>query len=57
MEKQTIKYPFRVAIEGNVGAGKSTLMKYFEYFNEVDLNLVSVHLFLFLQKKFLKNNT
>ncbi|VVC37879.1 Hypothetical protein CINCED_3A006053 [Cinara cedri] len=37
--KNHIKRPFRVAIEGNVGAGKSTLIKYFENFNEVELNL------------------
>lgn len=35
------KKPFRVAIEGNVGSGKSTLIKYFENFNDVEANPVS----------------
>lgn len=38
MKKQIIKKPFRVAVEGNVGSGKSTLIKYFEKFNEVETN-------------------
>lgn len=45
MKQQIIKKPFRVAIEGNVGAGKSTLINYFENFNEVEINPVSIHLF------------
>lgn len=40
MNKQIIKKPFRVAIEGNVGSGKSTLIKYFESFKEVEANPV-----------------
>jgi len=39
---QVIKKPFRVAIEGNVGSGKSTLIKYFENFKEVETNAVSL---------------
>lgn len=39
---QVIKKPFRVAIEGNVGSGKSTLIKYFEKFKEVETNAVSL---------------
>ncbi|KAE9526910.1 hypothetical protein AGLY_013558 [Aphis glycines] len=35
---QVVKKPFRVAIEGNVGSGKSTLIKYFEKFKEVETN-------------------
>ncbi|KAL5232802.1 hypothetical protein ACI65C_000212 [Semiaphis heraclei] len=38
MKKQIIKKPFRVAVEGNVGSGKSTLIKYFEKFKEVETN-------------------
>ncbi|KAL4149338.1 hypothetical protein QTP88_003303 [Uroleucon formosanum] len=38
MKKQIVKKPFRVAIEGNVGSGKSTLIKYFEKFKEVETN-------------------
>lgn len=45
MKNQIIKKPFRVAIEGNVGAGKSTLIKYFEHFNEVETNPVIIDLF------------
>lgn len=41
MKKQIVKKPFRVAIEGNVGSGKSTLIKYFEKFKEVETNPVS----------------
>jgi len=46
MKKQIVKKPFRVAIEGNVGSGKSTLIKYFEKFKEVETNPVSVFLLL-----------
>jgi len=42
MKKQIVKKPFRVAVEGNVGSGKSTLIKYFEKFKEVETNPVSV---------------
>jgi len=42
MEKQIIKKPFRVAIEGNVGSGKSTLIKYFDTFKNVEANPVSI---------------
>lgn len=38
MKKQIVKKPFRVAVEGNVGSGKSTLIKYFEKFKEVETN-------------------
>ncbi|XP_015366700.1 PREDICTED: deoxynucleoside kinase-like [Diuraphis noxia] len=38
MKKQIIKKPFRVAVEGNVGSGKSTLIKYFEKFKDVETN-------------------
>ncbi|XP_022167993.1 deoxynucleoside kinase-like [Myzus persicae] len=38
MKKQIIQKPFRVAVEGNVGSGKSTLIKYFEKFKEVETN-------------------
>lgn len=42
IKMQVIKKPFRVAIEGNVGSGKSTLIKYFEKFKEVETNAVSL---------------
>lgn len=42
MKKQIVQKPFRVAVEGNVGSGKSTLIKYFEKFKEVETNPVSV---------------
>lgn len=45
MKSQMIKKPFRVAIEGNVGSGKSTLIKYFENFMDVEVYPVSIHLF------------
>jgi len=38
MKNQILKKPFRVAIEGNVGSGKSTLIKYFENFKNVEAN-------------------
>lgn len=47
MKKQIIQKPFRVAVEGNVGSGKSTLIKYFEKFKEVETNPVSA-IFLFI---------
>lgn len=43
MKSQMIKRPFRVAIEGNVGSGKSTLIKYFENFKDVETNPVSTN--------------
>lgn len=46
MKSQIIKKPFRVAIEGNVGCGKSTMIKYFESFKEVETNPVSLNLLL-----------
>jgi len=46
--KQVIKKPFRVAVEGNVGSGKSTLIKYFEKFKEVETNPVSIILLLLI---------
>lgn len=45
MKSQMAKKPFRVAIEGNVGVGKSTLVKYFENRMDVEVNPVSIHLF------------
>lgn len=48
MKTQIIKKPFRVAIEGNVGSGKSTLIKYFENFKEVEVNPVSIINYIFL---------
>lgn len=44
--KKQIKKPFRVAIEGNVGSGKSTLIKYFEKFKNVDAHSVSIYCFV-----------
>jgi len=42
MKNQMVKRPFRVAIEGNVGSGKSTLIKYFESFKDVETNPVGI---------------
>lgn len=42
MKNQIVKKPFRVAIEGNVGSGKSTLIKYFEGFKDVETHPVSI---------------
>ncbi|XP_050533310.1 deoxynucleoside kinase-like [Daktulosphaira vitifoliae] len=36
--------PFRVAIEGNVGSGKSTLIKYFKNFKDVEANLEPIEM-------------
>lgn len=44
--KNQLKKPFRVAIEGNVGSGKSTLIKYFETFKNVDAHPVSTYCFV-----------
>lgn len=50
MKNQILKKPFRVAIEGNVGSGKSTLIKYFENFNNVEANPVSTNtVFIIIQ--------
>lgn len=35
------KRPFRVSIEGNIGSGKSTCIKFFEKFNHVQTHAVS----------------
>lgn len=40
------KQPFRVSIEGNIGAGKSTLIKFFENVEGVETYAVGLHLFL-----------
>lgn len=34
--------PFRVSIEGNIGAGKSTLIKYFKDFDGIETYAVSL---------------
>ncbi|KAJ9583803.1 hypothetical protein L9F63_021853, partial [Diploptera punctata] len=41
VEKKSDK-PFRVSIEGNIGAGKSTLIQYFSRFPEVDVHVEPV---------------
>lgn len=33
--------PFRVSIEGNIGAGKSTLIKYFQHMPVIETYVVS----------------
>lgn len=38
--------PFRVSVEGNIGAGKSTLIKYFQNFAGIETYPVSVYIFL-----------
>lgn len=35
------KRPFRVSIEGNIGSGKSTCIKYFDRFRNVEKHGVS----------------
>lgn len=47
MKQQSIRKPFRVAIEGNVGSGKSTLIKHFENFKDVEANPVSIEIYLY----------
>lgn len=37
------KRPFRVSIEGNIGSGKSTCIKYFEKYSNVETHAVSNH--------------
>lgn len=39
------KRPFRVSIEGNIGSGKSTCIKFFEKFKNVETHAVSELLF------------
>lgn len=48
MNKQIVKKPFRVAIEGNVGSGKSTLIKYFGNYKNVETNPVIFHFLIFI---------
>lgn len=48
MKSQEVKKPFRVAIEGNVGSGKSTFIKYFESFKDVETNPVSSSTYLII---------
>lgn len=36
------KIPLRVSIEGNVGCGKSTLIRHFKNFIDVDAKAVSI---------------
>lgn len=38
--------PFRVSIEGNIGSGKSTCIKYFEKFPNVEAHAVSILFYL-----------
>ncbi|PSN44844.1 Deoxynucleoside kinase [Blattella germanica] len=40
--KEPTHRPFRVSIEGNIGAGKSTLIKHFSNFPDVDLHMEPV---------------
>lgn len=35
------KRPYRVSIEGNIGSGKSTCIKHFEKYNNVETHAVS----------------
>lgn len=56
MNKQIIKRPFRVSIEGNVGSGKSTLIKYFENFKEVEANPVILQFYNIFLNIFIKCN-
>lgn len=37
------KRPFRVSIEGNIGSGKSTCIKFFEKFNNVEAHAEPLH--------------
>jgi deoxynucleoside kinase len=36
METPCAKRPFRVSVEGNIGAGKSTLIEYFNSFSGIE---------------------
>lgn len=40
--QDTVK-PFRVSIEGNIGAGKSEMIKHFSGFTDVDAHMVSLY--------------
>lgn len=41
--------PFRVSIEGNIGAGKSTLIKYFENMPGIETYPVCDHVFFYFR--------
>jgi hypothetical protein len=43
-EQQAVAKPFRVSIEGNIGAGKSTLITHFSSFPDVDAHVVSCYI-------------
>jgi len=40
IQEETIVKPFRVSVEGNIGAGKSTFIKHFCTFPDVDIRMV-----------------
>lgn len=40
IQEETIVKPFRVSVEGNIGAGKSTFIKHFCTFPDVDIHMV-----------------
>jgi deoxyadenosine/deoxycytidine kinase len=42
--QQAVAKPFRVSIEGNIGAGKSTLITHFSCFPDVDAHQVSCYI-------------
>jgi deoxyadenosine/deoxycytidine kinase len=42
--QHTIAKPFRVSVEGNIGAGKSTLITHFSSFPDVDAHMVSCYI-------------
>jgi hypothetical protein len=42
--QQTVVKPFRVSVEGNIGAGKSTLITHFSSFPDVDARMVSCYI-------------
>ena len=37
-DKKDPKRPFVVAIEGNIGSGKSTMINYFKNFNDIQIH-------------------
>lgn len=41
IQVETIVKPFRVTVEGNIGAGKSTFINHFCTFPDVDIHMVS----------------
>lgn len=41
IQEETIVKPFRVSVEGNIGAGKSTFINHFGIFPDVDIHMVS----------------